>query len=151
MLDHVESLSADGRKIGEKYGYVSLGYGWPVANWAVAFWEQPVPYGRRMRVVAGIDLRGLWRRTTGREPYQAVVPVFPMLRQSVVTVAAWAVVARLVIAFRRRGQGRAVTPCAKCGYELCATPADAPCPECGAPRSPSAALTTEAPSRPPVS
>ncbi|MBX3386252.1 MAG: hypothetical protein KF768_06760 [Phycisphaeraceae bacterium] len=59
-------------------------------------------------------------------------------------LCAWRWVRRVVVARRHR----APNACAKCGYDLSATPPDLPCPECGAAvareRSDGGELTNEA-------
>lgn len=140
VLNKVEDVAPWGRRGGEMRDYEGLAYGWPLPSWGAICWKRPIPFGYNVHVVAGIDLRPLWRAGTGKEPINAIVPVFPHFLLSIPVVVGWAILCRLGgagLRWRRRGE-RALVPCEKCGYDLSGLPGGRPCPECGTAWSPSA-------------
>lgn len=124
-----------------EYG-LGMGAGWC----AVSFRERFSPFTHsnwRWAKASELDWRS-WRRslnmweyhntttTYGRERYIAALIVFPMWVPLVATIPvgalAWVFDIR---ACRRERCGL----CAKCGYDLGATPINTPCPECGMERA----------------
>lgn len=113
------------------YGFA---YGWPTNSIGVVIaeangYELPQP---RQWIFVGCDLGRWWPRFPGAPIDCHVVPLYPLLGQSLGGGAFYG--SLLWLAFGLRpwlARRRVKTPCPKCGYELEGLAVAAPCPECG--------------------
>jgi len=109
------------------------GFGWPFT----CLWYQVLGQDQGMRVI-GADLRGglliSGQPATVGDANCRIIPLRPawpgLLGSTLIYGAAWAfllVAIPLLLRTHRRGRGL----CPACAYDLRATPAGLPCPECG--------------------
>lgn len=115
--------------------YDMIAYGWP-ARGLGAWYARVNTWNDNLsaRPLIGWDIHPLWSVSKQGDRYERVVPLFPLIGQTIVNAVFWGGAVWIgSICFnrvRRRIRG-VVKPCAGCGYELVGIPADRPCPECG--------------------
>jgi hypothetical protein len=109
------------------------GFGWPFT----CLWYQVLGQDQGMRVV-GAELRGglliSGQPATVGTPRCRIIPLYPawpgLIASTLICAAAWAsllILIPMLIRANRRRRGL----CPACAYDLRATPAGSPCPECG--------------------
>ena len=109
------------------------GFGWPFT----CMWYQVVGQDQGMQVI-GAELRGglliSGQPATVGTPRCRIIPLYPawhgLLGNTLIYAAAWAsllILIPMLIRANRRRRGL----CPACAYDLRATPAGSPCPECG--------------------
>lgn len=132
-------------------GYVTVAYGWPIANWGTVFRRcRAVTWQLGVDPVVAVDLRTIWPPTSKVDPYapnaagssatawdgyERYLPVFPLLGHSLLASGFWGG----LLAFAWYGAARigrrqrsGDQPCVACGYDLAGLAARCACPECGA-------------------
>lgn len=109
-------------------------FGWPMhCLWNGRIYNQPGPNE------PGWTQDGYGGIRVGSRPFPRVLPTLPMWGGLVVDCAVFALLwfrVLLVPGMVRRASRRCRGLCAACAYDLRATPAGAPCPECGLAQNP---------------